>query len=171
MNILPEAGSWLGSASRGHSKVNFSQWPRGRIQQWVNSSAQWHAWRPVSWSSATRLTRVVRHGVIFSSPRLSSMSDGSRGQGGGVLDVARGGLDVVPGVTDEGGRALVWRRVEQLEKKRISLFLRTNDTEAARDSLFYWAKKWWDPPSFLLFLRMGRGGLLETVVGRANQLE
>jgi hypothetical protein len=35
------------------------------------------------------------------------MSDGSRGQGGGVLDVARGGFDVVPGAADEGGRTLV----------------------------------------------------------------
>jgi hypothetical protein len=29
MNILPEAGSWLGSASRGHSKANFDRQPWG----------------------------------------------------------------------------------------------------------------------------------------------
>jgi hypothetical protein len=78
LKILPSAGSRLGSTSHGHSYACFSQRSNGWIHRRVNSSAQWSARRPESWSLATYLTKAARHGVIFGSPRFLSISDRSK---------------------------------------------------------------------------------------------
>jgi hypothetical protein len=43
------------------------------------------------------------------------LGGGSRGRGEGVLDVMHGGLDTMLGVAGEGGHALVWWHMEELE--------------------------------------------------------
>jgi hypothetical protein len=76
MKILPSVGSPLGSANRGYSKASFSRRSWGRIRWRVNSSVQWQALSPASRSSATRLIRAAKRGVISGSPRLSLMNRG-----------------------------------------------------------------------------------------------
>jgi hypothetical protein len=77
LKTLPAVGSRLGSASRGHSYASFSRRSRGRIYQRIFSSAQWHAQRPESRSSATRFTKEAKRGVIFGSPAYRQSATGA----------------------------------------------------------------------------------------------